>query len=335
MQDDAAKPPHISVMLSEVLEALMPQSGKIIIDATFGAGGYSKALLEAGAKVIALDRDPAALDTANLFSEHYGADNFMFKQSNFSNLEQVLLDLNIEKVDGVVLDIGVSSMQLDQAMRGFSFNKEGPLDMRMSQAGLSAAEIVNGYSLSDLTRIFSFLGEEDESYRFAKAIVKYRETEQFTTTKQLADLIAQTTYKKIHYSQRKLHPATKIFQALRIYVNNELGELIEALVAAERVLKVDGVLAVVTFHSLEDRIVKKFFAARSNPSKGSRYLPDPKLVEPSFKPIFKGMRLPTVEEINANPRSRSAKLRAATRTAADAMEVESDLLSLRKLSYPH
>ncbi|WP_319519556.1 16S rRNA (cytosine(1402)-N(4))-methyltransferase RsmH [uncultured Martelella sp.] len=316
---------HIPVMLAEVRGALAPAPGKIILDGTFGAGGYSKALLDAGATVIGLDRDPNAIAAADDMRAAYG-DRLQLHHTQFSVLDQFA---PAEGLDGVVLDIGVSSMQIDEAERGFSFQKNGPLDMRMSGEGVSAADVVNRAKVNDLTRIFGILGEEKNAGRIARAIEKRRQDEPFATTRDLAGLIEIVTPRR---AKDKIHPATRVFQALRVYVNDELGELAGALLAAERSLKPGGVLAVVTFHSLEDRIVKQFIAARLGKAGGSRHLP---AVEPApalFNQPGKAMISASEAEAAENPRARSAKLRAAIRTDVPAPATGLDAFGLPALA---
>ncbi|MFD1746985.1 16S rRNA (cytosine(1402)-N(4))-methyltransferase RsmH [Rhizobium helianthi] len=300
---------HIPVMLNEVLETLSPAPGKLILDGTFGAGGYTRAILSAGANVIALDRDPNAIAAGQaMVAEYAGRLNLI--PSRFSQLAE---HAPPEGLDGVVLDIGVSSMQIDEAERGFSFQKNGPLDMRMSASGVSAADVVNRAKAGDLARIFGFLGEEKQAGRIARAIEKRRASEPFATTRDLANLIESVNPRK---AKDKIHPATRVFQGLRIFVNDELGELARALFAAERALKPGGRLVVVSFHSLEDRLVKRFFSDRSGKASGSRHLPMVEDKAAIFEPIGKGLLAATDEEARNNPRARSAKLRAAFRTAA-------------------
>jgi 16S rRNA (cytosine1402-N4)-methyltransferase len=301
---------HIPVLLSEVLSALAPRPGETIVDGTFGAGGYTRALLEAGASVIATDRDPDAI-AAGRALEAEAAGRLRLVEGPFSRLDE----LAGEPVDGVVLDIGVSSMQLDEAERGFSFRHDGPLDMRMAQAGASAADIVNRAGVSDLTRIFGLLGEERHAGRIARMIEKRRAERPFLRTRDLADAIERLVGRK---PGDRIHPATRVFQGLRIFVNDELGELARALLAAERALKPGGRLAVVTFHSLEDRIVKRFLAERSGRAGGgSRHLPEAKGPAATFERPAAAVP-PSEAEMTANPRARSARLRAAVRTAAPA-----------------
>jgi 16S rRNA (cytosine1402-N4)-methyltransferase len=309
---------HIPVLLQEVLESLEPGPGKIILDGTFGAGGYSSALLDAGADVIALDRDPAAIATGQAMVAARGG-HLTLIHSQFSDLASHVPEGGL---DGVVLDIGVSSMQIDEADRGFSFQRKGPLDMRMSSHGVSAADVVNRAKVSDLTRIFGFLGEEPQSGRIARAIEKRRLEEPFVTTRDLAGLIEVVTPRKM---KDKIHPATRVFQALRIFVNDELGELAKALFAAERALKPGGRLTVVTFHSLEDRIVKKFFQDRSGKASGSRHMPLAHERAATFAPVGKSMVTASEEEADRNPRARSAKMRVGARTG---VPPEADDLSI-------
>lgn len=300
--------PHIPVMLAEVLQSLQPQYGQTIIDGTFGAGGYSRAILASGAKVVALDRDPSVRPAAAKLATEFPA-LFELKETAFSKLADVIDG----PVDGIVLDIGVSSMQLDEADRGFSFRFDGPLDMRMASNGKSAADVVNSEGHGRLASIFSRLGEEKHAGRIATMILRKREVQHFSRTSELANAIEALIGRK---PGDRIHPATRVFQALRIFVNDELGELAMALEAAERALKPGGRLVIVTFHSLEDRIVKRFFADRGEQAAGSRHMPQVVLHEPTFLPIGKGIVPPSQAEIAVNPRSRSAKLRAAIRTHA-------------------
>ncbi|ESY68467.1 MULTISPECIES: 16S rRNA (cytosine(1402)-N(4))-methyltransferase RsmH [Mesorhizobium] len=312
---------HIPVLLGEVLKALAPAEGDIIIDGTFGAGGYTKAILATGASVVAIDRDPDAIAAGRDLEAHSGG-RLKLVQAPFSTLDE-----HAESVDGVVLDIGVSSMQLDQAERGFSFRSDGPLDMRMAQAGLSAADVVNSFKPGDLARIFGFLGEERHAGRIARMIEARREKRPFERTLELADAI------ETHIGRApkdKIHPATRVFQALRIFVNDELGELAKALFAAERALKPGGRLVVVTFHSLEDRIVKRFIADRADAVTGSRHMPEAPARTATFRKAGGGVT-PGDAEIAANPRARSARLRAAIRTEAPARPGDFSIFGLPKL----
>jgi 16S rRNA (cytosine1402-N4)-methyltransferase len=299
---------HLPVLLDEVVDALQPRAGKVLVDGTFGAGGYSRALLNAGASVIAFDRDPSAAK----FAAGLPADRFRLVERRFSELDQ---ETGEAAVDGVVLDIGVSSMQLDEAERGFSFMRDGPLDMRMAADGPTAADLVNEAEPAEIARILYVYGEERESRRIARAIARRREERPFTRTLELAEFIEKTLGGR---RGAKVHPATRSFQAIRIAVNEELSELEAGLAAAERALKTDGRLCVVTFHSLEDRIVKTFFAVRAGKAPaGSRHAPPVKTAAaPSFQLLFNGAQGPSAAELAANPRARSAKLRAAVRTDA-------------------
>ncbi|THV24828.1 16S rRNA (cytosine(1402)-N(4))-methyltransferase RsmH [Peteryoungia ipomoeae] len=316
---------HIPVLLAEVLAALEPSDGKLILDGTFGAGGYTAAILDKGARVVALDRDPTAIAAGqDMVKARNGA--LDLRHSQFSQLADHAPEGGF---DGIVLDIGVSSMQIDEADRGFSFQRNGPLDMRMSAAGVSAADVVNRAKVSDLIRIFGFLGEEKHAGRIARAIEKRRLTEPFQTTRDLANLIETVNPRK---AKDKIHPATRVFQALRIFVNNELGELAEALFAAERALKPGGRLVVVTFHSLEDRIVKKFFSERSGKASGSRHLPMVQARPATFDPLGKGMLSASEAEAETNPRARSAKLRAGVRTDAPAEVADMSIFDLPDLA---
>ncbi|WP_332716458.1 16S rRNA (cytosine(1402)-N(4))-methyltransferase RsmH [Pelagibacterium mangrovi] len=305
---------HQSVLLSEVLEALAPLEGARIVDGTFGAGGYSRALAGEGAHVVAIDRDPTVMP----FAERLGAEfpeRFVFVEGAFSDLDTLAGE---EPVDGVVLDIGVSSMQLDQAERGFSFMRSGPLDMRMSRQGESAADLVNTLSEADLGNLIFAFGEERASRRIARAIVAAREAGAITDTLALAQVIEKAVGRK----PGAPHPATRTFQALRIAVNGEFDELVEALFAAERLLPEGGRLAVVTFHSLEDRIVKRFFDQSKTAGTQSRHLPQAAAVESRWAPVRKAVKAGAVE-LDRNPRARSATLRSAVRTAAPARPVQS------------
>lgn len=312
---------HIPVLLAEVLQALRPAPGETIVDATFGGGGYTRALLDAGASVIAIDRDPDAIAAGSAL-EHAAQGRLKLVQAPFSRLNE-----HAANVDGVVLDIGVSSMQLDQAERGFSFRADGPLDMRMAQAGPSAADVVNSFKVGDLARIFGFLGEERQAGRIARMIEQRRAERPFERTRDLAAAIEGVVGNN---PKDKIHPATRVFQALRIFANDELGELARALIAAELALKSGGRLAVVSFHSLEDRIVKRFIADRSTAPATSRHLP----VGPEQAPTFEkrgGAVAPSEAEIRANPRARSAKLRVAIRTEAAPRAADLSIFGLPKL----
>lgn len=315
-------PRHIPVLVSEVLETLAPKAGEIYIDGTFGAGGYTRAILEAAnCRVLAFDRDPTAFFAGEKLRAEFG-DRLMLVANAFSRMEREAEKADIRQVDGVVLDIGVSSMQLNDPARGFSFLHDGPLDMRMSQEGPSAASVVNTAKEEDLANILYELGEERRSRAIARAIVKVRAEHPISTTKALADIVERVLGRA---RGDEKHPATRTFQALRIYVNDELGELARGLSAAERLLKPGGRLVVVSFHSLEDRIVKKFLAERSGKSVGtSRHLPPEsiKFAEPSFRLVNSRPLTPSKGELEVNPRSRSARLRAAVRTDAKAWPLD-------------
>jgi len=314
---------HIPVLLDDVLAALKPAAGMTIVDGTFGAGGYTKALLDAGTNVIAIDRDPNAIDAGQSLVEA-AAGRLRLVHGRFGALDEHAG----EQVDGVVLDIGVSSMQIDEGARGFSFRHDGPLDMRMAQSGPSAADVVNNFKAGDLTRIFGLLGEERHAGRIARMIEKRRATRPFVRTLDLADAIELSVGRK---PQDRIHPATRVFQALRIFVNDELGELAQALLASERILKSGGRLVVVTFHSLEDRIVKNFLADRSGRTGGgSRHLPMVEVIPATFERPDSVVAASDVEA-SANPRARSAKLRAATRTATPARRPDLSFFGLPKL----
>lgn len=303
--------PHVPVLLAEVLEALAPLDGARILDGTFGAGGYSRALLEAGASVVALDRDPNVLPFAEKLRAEF-PDRFTFVPGTFSRLDE----LAGGPVDGVVLDIGVSSMQLDEAERGFSFMREGPLDMRMSSEGVSAADLVNTLEEAELANLLFAFGEERKSRRIAHGLVMARGTRPITTTTELARLIERSIGRK----PGEAHPATRSFQALRIAVNGELDELVEALFASERLLAPGGRLAVVTFHSLEDRIVKRFFAPEKSEPTQSRHLPQIARAPLGWEQVGKAVKA-SAAETDRNPRSRSATLRSGLRTAVPARPV--------------
>lgn len=303
--------PHVPVLLKEVIAALAISEGEVHVDGTFGAGGYTRAMLAEGANVIAFDRDPDAVREALPLADVSGG-RLTLVPERFSRMRQALSDRGVDTVDGVTLDIGVSSMQLDRPERGFSFQADGPLDMRMGQEGRTAAEFLNTADETDIADVLYHYGEEPKSRRIARAIVAARPVER---TGQLAEIVRKAVG---HKPGAKKDPATRTFQAIRIHLNEELQELEGGLAAAEQVLKPGGRLAVVTFHSLEDRVVKRFLKERSGavPS-GSRHLPEPKKVgpEPSFEAVAKPVRAGEAE-LKANPRSRSATLRVARRTHA-------------------
>jgi len=301
---------HIPVLLDEVVDALAIVPGERHIDATFGAGGYTNAILERGAEVAAFDRDPRAIEGGQtLLTASNG--RLTLIEAPFSAMESELVRRDLVPVDGVTMDIGVSSMQLDQAERGFSFQQDGPLDMRMSGEGMSAADFVNEADEAEIADVLFQYGDEARSRRVARAIVSARPLKR---TSELANVVRKALGHKPH---DKKDPATRTFQAIRIHVNRELGELADGLAAAERVLKPGGRLAVVTFHSLEDRLVKRFLRERSGSEPaGSRHRPTMAAkAAPSFETPAKAVR-PGEDEINRNPRARSATLRVARRTSS-------------------
>ena len=301
--------PHVPVLVDEVIAALAIQGGDTLVDGTFGAGGYTRAMLGAGAgRVIGFDRDPDAIEAgASLVPDS----RLTLVNERFSQMDRALAERGIEQVDAIALDIGVSSMQLDRADRGFSFSADGPLDMRMSKSGLTAAEFLNTADEAEIARVLRDYGEEPRARAIARAIVAARPVER---TAELAAIVRRAAGFR---QGQKSDPATRTFQAIRIHLNAELDELEQGLAAAERSLRPGGRLAVVTFHSLEDRIVKRFFRERSGGTPaGSRHRPalvDPK--EPTFERIAKPVS-PTERELAANPRARSARLRSAVRTSA-------------------
>ena len=325
---DAAGGPagHAPVLLAEVVEALEAARGGTFLDGTFGAGGYTRALLDAHptSLVVAVDRDPDAIAAGADLAARSGG-RLALVPGRFGDLERLAREQDIAGLDGVVLDIGVSSMQLDQPERGFSFRQDGPLDMRMEKAGPSATDLVNETPEAELADIIYRYGEERRSRTIARAVIERRRRGRIETTAELADLVSQHVR-----GEPGFHPATRTFQALRIAVNDELGQLEAALAAAERVLKPGGRLAVVTFHSLEDRIVKLFMQGRtSRTPRGSRHLPSPEPREPSFAAVTRGPVTAGSDEVARNPRARSAKLRVAERTDAPAFS-EADGAAHRK-----
>lgn len=305
--------PHIPVLLRPLLDAIAPVCGTWL-DGTFGAGGYARGLLEAGAdRLIGVDRDPSVFDMAANWAGEFG-DRLTLVQGVFGELDDIASDL-----DGIVLDIGVSSMQLDQAERGFSFMRDGPLDMRMSQSGKTAADLVNHLEEDELANILFYYGEERASRRIARAIVEKRAQNKIMTTLQLAEIIAKCLPRP---KPGQNNPATRSFQALRVAVNDEFGQLVAGLEAAERALTPGGKLAVVSFHSLESRIVKRFFQQRSSlGGGGSRHAPARASEIPAFDKITKAIG-PDADELAQNPRARSATLRVGQRTTAPAASVD-------------
>jgi len=306
--------PHAPVLIDQVITALSAGPGDVIIDATFGAGGYTRAILATGAEVIALDRDPTVQPYAEAVANDYPG-QFTLVRTPFSGLAEAFAESGRERLDGVVFDIGVSSMQLDQAERGFSFMRDGPLDMRMGDEGETAADIVNTWDHGPMAHIFKLYGDERQSGRVATAILRRRVDQPFERTLDLAAVVEKALGGR---RGAPIHPATRVFQALRIAVNDELGELRAGLAAAEASLSPGGRLVVVTFHSLEDRIVKAFLTERTgNAPGGSRHAPVAiETRKPSFTLQFKGAHEADQHELDANPRARSAKLRAAVRTDA-------------------
>ena len=309
MSDAIPAAPHIPVLLDEVIAALAPAPGETIVDGTFGAGGYTRALLSRGACVIAFDRDPDAIAAGQDWAD--GEERLTLVAADFSAMVAELEARDALPVDGITLDIGVSSMQLDKAERGFSFQSDGPLDMRMAQAGMTAADFVNEADEDEIADVLYHFGDEPKSRRVARAIVAARP---MTRTGELAHVVRRALGYKAH---DKKDPATRAFQAIRIHINRELGELADGLLAAERALKPGGRLAIVTFHSLEDRMVKRFLRTRSGSApSGSRHLPQAKtVVEPSFTDVGRPVRAGD-DELARNPRARSATLRTARRTSA-------------------
>ena len=320
---------HIPVLLPEALEALNVRADGVYLDGTFGAGGYSSALVERGARVIAVDRDPAAIAAGQ---ELVAASNgrLTLVEGRFGDLDAIAQSLAAAPLDGVVLDVGVSSMQFDEASRGFSLRQDAPLDMRMEGAGRSAADILREDDERTIADILFHFGEERAARRIARAVVADRKTSPYVTTLQLAEMIARVAPAR---PGETTHPATRAFQALRIAVNDELGQLLRALEAAERALGPGGRLVAVTFHSLEDRIVKQFLARRSGRGEAaSRRLPgEPAPALPTFLAPVGQPILPDSAELAANPRARSAKLRFGERTAAPALGRDEGLDALTRL----
>lgn len=317
--------PHIPVLIEPLIAAVSPVKG-VWLDGTFGAGGYTRALLEAGAvRVLGVDRDPEALDRAAAWAGEF-EDKLTLCAGRFGNLAELAQAEGVDGLDGIVLDVGVSSMQIDQAERGFSFMQDGPLDMRMEQSGPSAADIVNSADESDIADILYQFGEERASRRIARNIVKARELGDIQTTRALTEVIEKSLPRS---KPGQPHPATRSFQALRIAVNDELGELARGLIAAEAILKPGGFLAVVTFHSLEDRIVKRFMQARSGTApNANRFAPQAEMDAPRFEKVTRKAVAPDAVELAANPRARSAKLRVARRLDTPAGTVDFKVLGV-------
>jgi len=313
---------HIPVLARQVLEYVAPHEGSITIDGTFGGGGHTRGILGVpGTRVIGIDRDRNAVAGGFALVEQ-AQGRLTLVEDRFSNLEYVARSLDHDAVDGILLDLGVSSMQLDEAERGFSFRSDGPLDMRMGGEGPSAADLVNTAFERDLSLIIATLGEERFARPIARAIIKARADQPITTTRALSAAIGSVLQQR----PGEIHPATRTFQALRMFVNDELGELAEALAASERMLKPGGRLAVISFHSLEDRLVKTFLSERGRVSAGSRHQPEVSKAAPSFSILTRKPVIADDEEVHRNPRARSAKLRAAQRTAA--LPIDGDLAQL-------
>ncbi len=319
---------HVPVLLPEMLEHLAVVEGGRYIDGTFGGGGYSRAILERGGRVLGIDRDPSAIEAgAALVAESGG--RLKLVEGGFGDLDLHAQAADFAPVDGVVLDVGVSSMQLDQAERGFSFRLDGPLDMRMGRSGTDAATLVNRASARDLAAIIRIYGEERKAGRIARAIERARTEEPILGTARLAQIIASAAGPQ---GASRIHPATRTFQALRIFINRELEELARALGAAEAVLRDGGRLVVVAFHSLEDRVVKRFLQDRAQVTHGSRHQPLTQVAPPTFALVARGAVEPGDAEVASNPRARSARLRAAVRTAAPGRALDFAALGVPTLS---
>ncbi len=322
---------HIPVLLRQVLDNLDIREGGLYVDATFGAGGYTRAILGyTGTRVLAIDRDPNACQFAESLEKEFG-ERLIFRHGRFGELHEVAVNAGFGRVDGVVFDLGVSSMQIDDGARGFSFQSDGPLDMRMSGAGVSAADLVNSLSETELSFLLKFYGEERRARAIARRIVAVRDENPITRTFELVDIICSVLGGP---RPHKKHPATRTFQALRIATNEELHELARGLSAAEALLAPSGRLVVVSFHSLEDRIVKRFFRIRAGQTpKASRHLPEiqDEMMPQSFQIINRRPVIPGEEEIARNPRARSARLRSATRLEAPAWPYELDDFGLPDL----
>ena len=321
--------PHTPVMLREVVEALAPKDGEIYVDATFGAGGYSRAILEAAdCTVFAFDRDQTAIERASELVETFRGRLTLIHRP-FAEMAESLAEIGVDAVDGVVFDLGVSSMQLDEPERGFSFRHDGPLSMRMDGDKPDAADVVALADEATLKDIFKTYGEERKATRIARAIVAARGDAAIETTASLAGIVERAAPDP----KSKIHPATRVFQALRIFVNDEIGQLIEGLAAAERLLRPAGRLVVVAFHSLEDRIVKRFLASRSKTvDGGSRHAPPKDLPPPTFDLARTKSIAPGEAEVDTNPRARSAKLRVGKRRSASPLPIDFAALGAPRLS---
>ncbi len=317
---------HVPVLQAEAVELLAPRAGGVYVDGTFGAGGHARAILAVpGTRVFAIDRDPRAIAGGRRLAERFEG-RLELMEGRFSQMEKLLAARGIGRVDGVLLDLGVSSMQLDEAERGFSFMRPGPLDMRMEGQGPSAADVVNSATERELADILWRLGEERRARALARAMVARRAKAPITTTRELADIVEKVLGRP---KPGRSHPATRTFQALRIFVNDELTEVAAGLRAAEAVLKPGGRLAVISFHSLEDRIVKRFFSICSGAvARPSRHLPPVEGPEPSFIDIARGGIVPGRREVEDNPRARSARLRGGERTSAPPVAPDDGALGL-------
>ena len=306
---------HVSVMTNEVVSGLNPRNGGVYVDGTFGQGGYSRAILDAAAtRVFGIDRDPAAIDFGAELSNEYPS-RLTLIQGCFGDITKIMANEGISHVDGIMLDLGVSSPQIDNPDRGFSFRYDGPLDMRMENKGPTAADFINGATEEDIANVIYEYGDERYSRRIARRIVEARKLKPILSTSQLVNII----HSNVRRSRDGIHPATRTFMALRIQVNDELGQLDRGLISAERILKPGGRLAVVAFHSLEDKKIKSFLHERGGlAAKGSRHMPETNEINmaPSFNLVKRGVIKPAVSEVLSNPRSRSAKLRVAERTDA-------------------
>jgi 16S rRNA (cytosine1402-N4)-methyltransferase len=304
--------PHIPVLAGGVINYLAPREGGLYVDATFGAGGHSRLILaSANCRVIGIDRDPSAIAGGASLAKQ-AAGRLVLAQSRFSALEDVLAAAGADAIDGLVADLGVSSMQLDIGARGFSFRADGPLDMRMGSSEVTAADVVAYAGERDLAAIIATLGEERHARAVARAIVAERSRSPIRTTAALADIVGRV----VRSRPGEIHPATRTFQALRIFVNDELQEVVDGLTAAERCLRPGGRLVMIAFHSLEDRIVKSFLSLRARAASVSRHQPERAHIAPTWHVLTPRPLPPDADEIAANPRARSAKLRAAERTAA-------------------
>ena len=324
---------HKPVLINSLIKH-MPKVSGVWVDCTFGAGGYSKALLEAGAeRIIGIDRDPNVASHAVQLKALYGP-KIELCQAKFSSLKEVLDQFKFNKIAGIVFDIGLSSMQIDTPDRGFSFQQDGPLDMRMSQKGVTAADIVNNASEEELANIIYYYGEDRYARVIARAIINERAKKEIVRTEHLSCIIKSAVKQPNFKGNKNLNVSTRTFQALRIAVNDELEELNLGLRAAEKILDEGSVLAVVSFHSLEDRIVKQFIKLRSKRSSGqSRYLPEKKITSPTFRELCNKVLKPTSAEITSNPRAKSAKLRIAVKLSSRNYKEEWSELNFPKVKF--